>query len=259
MVTLTLLEKIYGPEEDEALRSFQNFLSSFSSGLEAEVKIVGKTEKGWVQVDVSGSDTVVVTNYLSQKFGLAPVSLENLKVPSELGGRVVDSGRVGYGLYVDVGISSPQVVDVLIPLHVLRRQFVGDKKLSTRKIIEDFCLYDNFPLRIKLTRINMDKKEIEAELSEDQLATFQNWLSLGFDRVIALGASLELIRYALERSGSTRDVIRVDKLGFLEYSLLCKLGTEAPGIINRLGHLLPRIPLHAFMSRKIKTLLELEK
>jgi hypothetical protein len=53
-----------------------------------------------------------------------------------------------------------------------------------------------------------------------------------------------------------RDVIRVDRLGFFECSIICKLGTEAPGIISRLGNLLEGVPLYAFSPKKIKSFLK---
>lgn len=256
MVTLTLLEKIYGLEEDRSFRSLQKHLSSFSSGLEAKIKVLGKTEQNWIQVEVSGSDSVVATNYLNQKFGLAPSSLEELKVQSELQGKIVDSGKIGYGLYVDVGVSASKKRDVLVSLYVLRKQLFEDEKLSIHMIIEAFCLHDNFPLRIKMTRIAIDKSKMEAELSEAQLTAFKNWVSLGLDRVIVLGASPDQIEYAIKKSGSMRDVIRVDRLGFFECSIICKLGTEAPGIISRLGNLLEGVPLYAFSPKKIKSFLK---
>ncbi|MDQ1279999.1 MAG: hypothetical protein QG670_1261 [Thermoproteota archaeon] len=254
MVILTLLEKIYGLEEDKALESLRKFLSSFSSGLEAEIKVLGKTENGWIQVEISGLDSIIVTNYLNKKFGLAPSNIEELHAQSELRGKVVDSGRIGFGLYVDVGVSSQRKMDALVPLYTLRKQLLGDQKLSLRRITEAFCLRDNFPLKIKLTRIDVGKYEMGAELSESQLATFDDWLILGLDRVLVLGASLEQVEYAIRKSDSMRDITRIDQLGFLETTLICKIGTEAPGIINRIGHFLPRIPIYAFMPKKIQML-----
>jgi len=253
MATLTLLEKFYGPAEEDGLKFFQRFLFSVSSGLEASVKIADKTRRNWIQVEASGSDVTVLTNYLAQKSGLAPVSFDKLACPSELRGRIIDAGKVGYGLYVDIGVSSPETVDALIPLHTLRKQLVEDRKISTHKIIDAFCLHDNLPVKIRLTKITPDKK-LEAELSDEQLTLFHNWLSSGLERIIALGVSSEMIENALKKSDSARDIIKIERLGFLEQALLCKLGTDAPGMINKLGRHLPRIPLYAFSSKKVSGL-----
>ena len=253
MVKLTLLEKIYGPMKEDCFGLFQEFLSSVSSGLESKAEIIDMTRRNWIQVDVSGSDSIVLTNYLAQKSGLATTSFEKLTPSTELKGRIVDSGKVGYGLYIDVGIASPEDVDALIPLHVLRKQLVEGEKLSTRKIIEAYCLYDNLPIRISLTKVAPENK-LEAEFSNEQLQVFNNWLHSGLDRVITLGASVDMLENALEESGSTRDVVKIENLGFLEHALLCKLGTDAPGIIHQLGRSLPRIPLHSFSPKKIREL-----
>jgi hypothetical protein len=256
MTQLTLLDKLYGPAEKEATKEFNNLLTSTISGIDAQIKITGKTSRNWIKVDVSGSDSTVLTNFLLQRSGIAPHTLGNLTVSAELKGRIIDSGNVGYGLYVDVGVSQPETIDALIPLHVLRRQLAEDKKVSIPKIIEAFCLYDNLPLKIKITKITPEKK-LEAELAQEQISTIQNWLSSNLDRVIVLGASSDIITYVIKASNITRDIVKVEYLGFLEHTLLCKLGTEAPGIIHKLGKYLPRIPMYAFSKNKAQTLLEI--
>lgn len=248
MVLLTLLEKIYGPDEGDAWRFFQETLASIASGLEIDFEIAGKSDRGWIQVEISGADTVVTANYLSQKFGSAPVSIENVHAPATTRGKVVDSGKIGYGIYVDVGVTSPEPIDALIPLHKMRGQLVEGRKLSIHQMIERFCLHDNLPLEIRLIRVDSNKGEIEAEFSEKQLTAFKRWLSLGFDRVIVLGATHDRVRHAIQRSGVSRYIVKLDQLGLLEHSLTCTLGTDAPGIIVKLGPHLPKTPLYAFFQ-----------
>lgn len=255
MIRLTLLEKCYGRHWSRLLRAFGDALSSFVQGLEAQVTILGKTREGWIQVEVSGLDAPVVTNYLHQRFGVAPASFEEVKVFSGFRGKIIDAGKVGYGLYVDIGIAAPRHIDVLVPLHVLRSQLARGKKLSLTKMAEAFPLYDNFPLEIQVTRTDLAHEEVEGRLSARQSALFEEWVSLDFDRIVVLGACFDEVTRVVKRVRATRDVIRIIQLGFLEQLLLCKLGTDGPGIIKKMGPLLPQTPLHCFTPTRTRKIL----
>ena len=256
MVVLTLLEKCYSFRWRHFLKIFEDTLSPIIENLEIQFKILGKTRENWIQIEVIGSDVQVVTNYLDQKFGLAPISLENLNVFEEIKGKIIDAKRVGYGLYVDIGISSPRHIDVLLPLHVLRSQLADGKKLSVTNLIEAFALYNNHPLTIQVTRIDREKGKIEGRLSTSQHSLFEEWVSLDFDRILVLGRPFTEVHRVIKNSNTERDVIKVIPLGFLEQLLLCKLGTEGPGIIKVIGSMLPQTPLHCFSPKKTRAIRE---
>jgi hypothetical protein len=42
----------------------------------------------------------------------------------------------------------------------------------------------------------------------------------------------------LKRSGHIRDIYAIERLGILEHSIVCKHGTDAPGLIPIIGPLL---------------------
>lgn len=252
MAVLTVLEKCYGFRWRHFLNVFEDSLSTHIGGLDIQFKILGKTGDNWIQVEVIGSDVPVVTRYLNQKFGLAPISLKNVNLFNEIRGKIVDAGRVGYGLYVDVGISSPRHIDILLPLHVLRSQLANGKKLSITNIVEAFALYDNRPLTIQVTRIDTAQGEVEGRLSTSQSVLFEKWVSLDFDRVLVLGSPFPEVHHLVKSSHVERDVIKILQLGFLEQLLLCKLGTEGPGLIKGIGSLLPQTPLHCFSPKRAR-------
>jgi hypothetical protein len=253
MVVLTILEKCYSFRWRHFLKIFEDKLSPLLGGLDVQFKIIGKTGVNWIQVEVIGSDVPVVTRYLNQKFGVAPISLENVNLFKKVRGKIIDAGRVGYGLYVDVGISSPRHIDVLLPLHVLRSQLAKGKKLSINNMIEAFALYDNCPLTIQVMRTDREKGEVEGRLSTSQSTLFEEWVSLDFDRILVLGAPFSEVQSLIKRSQVERDVIKILPLGFLEQLLLCKLGTEGPGLIKEVGSLLPQTPLHCFSPKRART------
>lgn len=253
MTVVTLLEKAYGPFSPE---TFEPTFSSLCKGLKVSLKVVGKTDRGWVQIEVSGEDETAALNYLDQTVGFAPVSVDRLKELSTLRGKTIFSGKSKNALYVDIGLFTPNVVDAAIGLQSLRAQLAGGKTLPLQRLIEAFCLYDHLPLSVKIVGgVDPSKKQIEAELSEAQLSQFMKWIRSFLDRLIVLGAPLFDVEHAIKASKHSRDIIKVETLGLLEHAILCKLGTDAVGLIPKLGPLLPTATLTPFCPRKIQQII----
>ena len=233
MSTLTLLEKTYGSFSPE---TFEPVFSSLCQGLKVELRVVGKTSRGWIQVEVSGEDETVASHYLDQEVGLAPVSIDKLKRFSTVRGRVVSSGEGGSQLLVDVGVLSPRICDAAVSLQSLQAQLADGKKLTIQRIIELFCLYENLPLKVKIVgNVDARRKHVEAELSETQLSQIMRWVRSSLDRLLVLGASFSDVEHAVQASKHARDVIKVESLGLLEHAVVCKLGTHAVGLTPKLG------------------------
>jgi hypothetical protein len=250
MSIVTLLEKVYNPFPPDL---FEPFFSSLCEGLKVRLRVVGKTSRGWIQVDVSGEDKDVAVRLLDQKVGLAPVSVNNLKKFSLLKGKTVSSKMGEDNLRVDIGVFSPRLIDATIPLQTLQAQIANGKSFSLKQLIDLFCLYVNLPLEVKaVSDVSSESDSIEAALSEAQLSQITRWLHSYLDRLIVLGATFSDVEAAIERSRHVRDVIKIESLGLLEHAVLCKLGTEAKGLMPRLGPMLPHALLAPFSPRKIR-------
>ncbi len=246
---ITLLEKIYGPFSQKI---FQDKLASLCKDLMVETKVVGKTSRGWVQVELTGEDQKVAIEFLDHEIGVAPVSIEKMKKFTTVKGAIISAGEKEKELLVDVGVYSPRVCDASIPLERLQAQLADGKKLPLLRLIELFCLYDFLPLLVKITReVEPELEQFEAELSETQLSKFMQWVNSSLDRLIVLGATLSQVEHAIKVSGHSRDIIRVETLGLLEHAVVCKLGTDAIGLTPRLGPHLYTAALASFTPRKI--------
>lgn len=252
MPTVTLLQKVYGPFSSKA---FEPVFSSLCRGLRVKLEVVGKTDRGWIKTEVSGEDEGVALRLLDKEMGLAPTFIDKLKKFSVVRGRVSSSGESEEELYVDIGVFSPQTCDAVIPLESLQAQLVDGKKLSLLQLTELFCFCDNMPMSVKVVKdIDIESKHVEAELSEAHLSQITHWARSNLDRLIVLGAPLAKVEHAIRASKHARDIIRIEPLGLLEHAVLCKLGTDAKGILPKLGSLLSDATLEPFSSRKIRGL-----
>lgn len=249
MPTVTLREKLYGSGSPE---TFIETYSLLLKGLEVQLKFAGTTDRGWVQVDISGEDETAALSYLEQEIGLVPVSLDNLGKFSVICGKVVFSGESESELCVDVGVFIREVHDVVLSAQRLRAQLADGKMIPVKVLVKLFCLYDNVPLEVKIAKdVEVRRKTVEARLSEAQVSVFSSWVRDSFDRLIILGALYSDVERAVKLSRSYRDTIKIDSLGTLEQIVLCRLGTDAVGLIPKLGRYLAEAILVPFSPKKI--------
>jgi hypothetical protein len=248
MSTVTLLTKVYNGFQ---LKLVDNFLKSKLKGLRVKTEACEVTPTGWVQIAVSGEDEKVALRYLADEIGLCPARLENVEKNAVLNGCLTSVGKSRNELSVDIGVSSPEVVDATIPLQQLQAQLVDGRKVALKKIVELFGFCDNLPLITKVSGISEENRQIEAALSEKQLSRFMDWTRSLLDRLIIIGSSDYEVRLALKRASLKRDVVGVEPLGLFEHAVVCKLGTDAKGLIPRIGRNLRDADFSIFSPKKI--------
>jgi len=250
MPTVTLLEKTYGSYHPE---TFEPLFTSLCEGLKVKLTVVDATNRGWIRLEVSGEDETVALRFLDQKLGFAPVLLDNLRKFSVVRGKILSFAEDKSELQVDIGVFSPKTCDAVIPLQRLQAQLADGKALAFPQLTELFCLFEELPLSVKIVdNIDARKEMVEAELSEAQLSITTHWIRSCLDRLIVLGARFSEVEDALGRSKHSRDIIRVEQLSLFEHAVVCKLGTDAVGLIPKLGPLLPNATLSPFCPTKIK-------
>jgi len=243
---VVLLQKVYSAA---SLEEVKEFLMESCKGLKVELTCLSGVENGWVKVKVSGEDEDVAVRFLGKKVGLAPISIENFQRFSVLYGRVIFSGRSKLGIFVDIGVFLPEPVYARVPLQRLQGQLVGGKKFSLRRIIELYGLVNNFPLEIRI--VDVSAGEFEAELTEKQSELYSCWIDARTDRLVVLGAPGYKVREAIRRTRLERDVLSVESLGILEHAVVCKLGTDAAGLVPKLGRWLPKASFIRFSPRQV--------
>jgi len=252
MPTLTLQAKAY---TNFHLKHVENFLKSTLKDLKVEIQILGSIGHGWIRVSISGEDEKVAIHYLDKEIGFCPTSIDNLQQFSVIKGRLLDVEKSKNELYIDIGVFSPTMINATIPLRHLQTQLVDGRKLALKKIIKLFGFCKNLPLLVKIYKINKEKNEIEAILSENQLNLYDKWIKSLLDRLIILDVGQNEIQQALRKTQIIRDIVQIENLGLFEHAVVCKLGTDAAGLIPKIGKTLRNATFNIFASKKIFDLL----
>jgi hypothetical protein len=243
MTDMTLLVKAFHGGQ---LKQIDQLLHDQFEDLDVEVKVLGNHVNKWVRVSVLGEDEAVAASYIKKEIGTCPVSLDAVEKDSVLRGYVskIDADR----LVVDVGVFEPKVTQAIIPLTALQMHLAGSKDVALQKIAQAYAISEGLPLSVKV--VSKEEGSIQAELSSEQNGRFQNWSQSLLDRLIVLRASKDLVTSVLERTRLDRDVIDVEALGLFEYALTCKLGTDAAGLIPRVGRYMRYAVFIVFNSKK---------
>jgi hypothetical protein len=255
MTTLTLLTRIYNVNQ---LNQIDKALKLSFEGLNVEAKILGIAADRWVQIALAGEDESIAANYITKEIGFCPTSFENVKKFSTLNGYVTNFEKSREELSIDVGVFQPKIVHATIPLRHLQAQLVDGRKIALRKIAELFGFCENLPINIKIIRVNEESSHIEAELSTRQIEKYEGWQESLLDRLLVLGSSLYEVKRTLEYAKLNRDIISVEPLGMFEHALTCKLGTDAAGLISKIGRILKSAKFAVFNPKKIMEFLEVK-
>jgi len=118
------------------------------SELDLTAVVLDANKQDHVFLSVDGPDSEFVINLLASEYGEVPKSHEVLP-ENVYHGQMTDVGKVGYGIYVDVGLSESKI-DALLPLHRLREQ-LGMEKTPLRKMARSFVFVDYLPVDILVT------------------------------------------------------------------------------------------------------------
>ncbi len=243
MTDITLLVKAFHGGQ---LKQIDELLREQFGDLDVEVKVLGNSTNKWAQVSVLGEDETVAASYIKKEIGICPVTLDNVDQDSVLKGYVsrIDSDKI----VVDVGVFEPKVTQATIALTSLQMHLAGGKEVSLQKITQSYAICEGVPISVKV--VSKEAGNLQAELSPEQVEKFQNWQQSLLDRLIILRASKDLVTSVLERTRLDRDVIDVEVLGLFEYALTCKLGTDATGLIPRVGRYMRNAVFVVFNSKR---------
>lgn len=250
MKQLTLLVRIYGTYRKALIGAFQRKISSLTAELDISINRITTDKRGHISLEIVGPDEEFVSNIIAKQFGLVP-TFQELKPKTSKFGYLIDVGKIGYGLYVDIGIKNPRYLDPLVPLHRLRKQ-IQMQKHSVRFISKSLVFVEHLPLEIEITNIDQINQKIEAQLAPSTLTRINKWIKDDHERLLVFGIPEHLLKDTLAKTDHIQDIYEFEKLGVFEHALRCKRSTHASGIITAIGPKLRGVPMHLIIPHEME-------
>ena len=245
MSLLTLLVEIYSKRQ---LIQTKKIIYSVFKDIDVKAEVLGVNTGGWLQISVKGEDEQLATNYLIKEIGACPENINNIPKGSDLLGQISDS--VNKALLIDIGVFEPKTVLASISIEELQEQLFLDKNISLDRTVNLFGLTKGMPIQINILDTN-NRNTVRAKLSEKQVSLFDSWKKSLLDRLIVQGSLYNEVEKAIDFTRLSRDIINIDSLGLFTQVLTCKLGTQAIGLIPRIGKTLKKAKLTVFNPKKL--------
>jgi len=213
MVVLATKVYVGGGARTRALDGLDAVVADALDGLSVEYDL-GVREDAFPSVTLEGPDATAARNLLREEWG---------EVTPHLGAGEVHVGTLeswdGDGFVLDAGR------DVRVPADELGLGPGSPAQVRTR-----FGLVQHVPLWF----VAGDPPRL-ADAERDRL---YGW-TRGPGRLNVNSATRSEVRATVNRAGHADDVVTVERLGLLEQSVVCREGTDPPGLLASVGDYLP--------------------
>ncbi|WP_340818059.1 DUF2110 family protein [Methanolobus sp. WCC4] len=216
MVTVKLLLNVYGNKE-RALHSAEVLINNELNELDASAQF-SVSDDNWIVVDINGEDSEFASNFLIQKFGTPVKGLTRNETYMGVIRQIHDKEIV-----VDVGTL------VTIPQKALTILGSG----TAAQIATRFGLIRHLPVKIEIT----DEKAKQGTFTKEQADIWWSWKKSEQDRVIANSVTRSELKAAIKKTGHSRDIYGIERLGLMEHMITCREKTDGPGIVAAIGRL----------------------
>ncbi|PSP81299.1 DUF2110 domain-containing protein [Halobacteriales archaeon QS_4_69_225] len=211
MVVLATKAYVDGEARDRALDSLESLVANDLAELDAEFTL-GLRDDGFPSVTVTGTDAPVARNLLAEEWGAVTPHRE--------------AGETHVGTlesWDDDGITLDAGESVQVPADELGLGQGTPAQVRTR-----FGLVQHVPLRFR------EPEDGPPRLADAERDRLYDW-TRGADRVNVNSATRAEVRATVNRAGHADDIVTVERLGLLEQSIVCREGTDAPGLLADIG------------------------
>ena len=255
---IVLFDRLYNDKSNQnpkdLVSRYQKYVLELTQGFPNTKIIFNKVRKfdQRVELTITGPEDMFIFNMLKKEIGTIH-EFKNLGNGMLLKGNLVDVGKVGFGIFVDCGILNPKT-DVLVSLHTLRDQLCNGKEKSLPEIVKAYDFINEFPVHIKIIKINTEKENVQGELDVPTLNFFKKVVEEDLEAVYVSGETKGQLKKALIRTGHLRDIVSIYRHNFLDNIVLLSDNTNAPGIIADIGKYLRNCKLNAIRPSRIREL-----
>jgi len=248
-MNLTLLQRPARTPIDDFRIQLQKECSLLESGLSAQAKISGFSQGGWVQVEVTGEDHEILEELISRRFALATTNLSQVELFGSYPGLV--ASRYNDRLDVDVGVEMPVPVRVHIGVGAMRSQLCDGRQLSVAELTDCYCLHPETKIVVRISGLNTRSRSIEGWFADGQIKSLSEDVALGLQCVKLYDCTRLQVENAVKRANLERYIVTIDSPTVTTHSVVCKLGTDAVGLIPRLGSVLRKSRLEPFIPSRV--------
>lgn len=256
MLQFTILEKTYNVAKHSSAKALDYILSEELENLDVEIVKIEFNKEKYAEITLDGNDEVMAKNFLINNHG-SKRSISTINVGDQILGRFKDVGGVKFGSFVDAGLeTSKQNIDALYPLFAMREQLADGNKVPLMNILRAFGIVENLPMFFEITKREILGGKIWVELTEQSLDWIFDSLEREKEALILCGTTRRMIKQALIRTEHVEDIEIIERIGLLEYRLVCKKGTRADGLIPELGPHLGRTKIGAQVPKRVLELFD---
>lgn len=187
-----------------------------------------------------------ITEQLHQRYGKFHRP-HDLAEGDEVLGRMVSPGKVGFGVFVDIGVRrGNKHSDALLPLYQMRDDLALDDH-STREIVKMLGLIDGYPIPVIVDTIEKDPNiKINLRYSKEYINQVNRWAEEDREKMIftkTLESNINSVVNELELNKYIENITSIDPLTTI---ITCDAKTNASGLIPKLGARLRNVPIGIF-------------
>jgi len=273
--SVVLARKLYvaGDARERALRGLEGMIEDHVGDLEATAA-VSLRDDGFPTVSLEGDDATAARNVLAEAFGALPAAGSGGAPDEEAALAAGETATGTLERWDDSGL----LLDAGQPIRV-PAEAIGLGPGSPEQVVERFGLVQHLPMQFTVlpqgeaspedpasgdpTSDGEPSREgeeataegdggsrtadaaattpdgaIPARLADAERDRLYDW-QRGPGRVTVNSATRSEVRATVNRAGHARDVVTVERLGLLEHSIVCREGTDPPGLIASIGEYLP--------------------
>jgi len=213
MVVLATKVYVEGDARSRAMDSLRSLIANDLGELDVSVD-VGLRHDDFPSITIDGPDTVAGRNLLRERWGAITPEFE----PGETYTGTLEAWDDD-GLVLDAG------EEIRIPSDEL-----GLGPGTANQVRNRFGLVQHIPLQFTYGET--------PELAEAEQDRLFEW-TRGHGRLNVNSATRAEVRATLNRAGHAEDIVTVERLGLLEQSVVCREGTDPPGLLASVGEYLP--------------------
>lgn len=213
MVVLATRCYVEGDARNRALDSLRSLVGNDLGDLDVDVSI-GLRDDGFPSVTVEGPDATAARNVLRERWGEITPQLR--------------AGDTHVGT-LESWDEEAFVLDAGREVRV-HRDDLGLGPGDADQIRTRYGLVQHVPLRFV--------PDDPPRLADSAVDRLYEW-TRGTGRLNVNSATRAEVRATLNRAGHANDIVTVERLGLLEQSVVCREGTDPPGLLASIGDYLP--------------------